>query len=247
MSQVKGGLEGFGKASPLAGERTVERTVARELRRAITEGGLEPGVRLRYRDLAKHFDVSVTPVRIALRELSHDGLIEMRPHGAARVTPLSVEELEEVYAARSGFEGWLAGWGAPSLSDDDFVTLDRRLADLEVAVAQRDVERYLRCAWSHRAVCYGAARRDVLLDKTEILFQRSARYNWLTLRGDGRLAESLAGARDFHTACRRRDGQRAKESIRQALDRTLEHLTSRFIDALDSEPGKPDPAAAPRR
>jgi DNA-binding GntR family transcriptional regulator len=234
MTKPRGDHDELGNVSPLGLERTVEQALARELRRAIIDGRLRPGTRLRYRELARQFDVSVTPVRIALRELTQEGLIEMRPHEGARVTPLSVEELEELYAARTGFEGWLARWGASALTDDQLRKMDAALADVSESVTKRDLDGYLRAAWSHRSICYRAARREALLHKAEVLFQRSARYNWLTLRAEGRLDESLAGARDFHAACRDRDGEHAMDLIRRALDRTLEDLSSRFAEAVDS-------------
>ncbi|WP_423169247.1 GntR family transcriptional regulator, partial [Stenotrophomonas geniculata] len=78
-----------------------------KLREAIINGSLHPGDRLTYRDLAQRFGVSVTPIRIALRELSNEGLVEMRAHTGTRVSPLSGDELEELFATRIGIEGWL--------------------------------------------------------------------------------------------------------------------------------------------
>lgn len=213
---------------PLGATRTVEQSLARELHAAIVDGRLLPGTRLRYRELARQFGVSVTPVRIALRELTREGLIESRPHEGARVAPLSVTELEEIYTARIGFEGWLAYIGASALSDPDLETLRAALDAVERAAATGDVENYLNAAWDHRLVCYRAASRPALLERVDTLFERSRRYNWLTLRADGRLDESHAAAHEFHAACARREGQEARDVLRRILDRSLEHLVSRF-------------------
>ena len=100
------------------GHRTVEEALVEELRDAIVTGSLRPGDRLVYRDLARRFGVSVTPVRIALRELSKEGLVEMRAHAGARVSLLSIDELEEIFVTRIGIEGWLAQHGAERLTDE---------------------------------------------------------------------------------------------------------------------------------
>jgi DNA-binding GntR family transcriptional regulator len=220
---------------PLAGTRTVEQWLARELHDAIVTGRLTPGTRLPYRDLAQQFGVSVTPVRIALRELAEAGLIESRPHGGARVAPLSVAELEEIYTARIGFEAWLAKTGAEALEDSELATLGRALRAVEVAAQSGDVNRYLTAAWKHRVVCYRAADRAAILDRVETLFERSRRYNWLTLGDDGRLGESYASTHDFDAACRARDGEQARAVLRRILDRSLQHLVERFGDG---EPGR---------
>ena len=223
-------MNDLGAVAPLGEERTVEQTLARELRAAILAGRLSPGTRLPYRDLARQFAVSVTPVRIALRELAQEGLVITRPHEGARVAPLSGAELEEIYAARSGFEGWLAHQGAPRLSDAELRAMDRSLQTLERAAAADDLRAYLDAGWAHRSVCYRAAGRPGLLAKTEALYQRAARYNWLTLSEEGRLDESLSVARELHAACAERDGERARHLVRAALDQTMEHLVDRFAD-----------------
>jgi DNA-binding GntR family transcriptional regulator len=88
-------------------ERTVEQVVLARLRRSILDGTLAPGARLRYRQLAEQFGVSVTPVRVALKELAGEGLVELRPHAGASVSALSVEELEEVLLTRTSLEPFL--------------------------------------------------------------------------------------------------------------------------------------------
>jgi DNA-binding GntR family transcriptional regulator len=221
---------------PLAGTRTVEQTLALELHDAIVTGRLPPGTRLPYRELASQFGVSVTPVRIALRELIEAGLIESRPHGGARVAPLSIGELEEIYTARIGFEAWLAKTGAEALKEADLVQLERALRGVEAAAQSGDVNPYLAAAWKHRLVCYRAADRPALLGRVETLFERSHRYNWLTLGDDGRLDESRASAHDFDAACRARDGEQARAVLRRILDRTLEHLVERFADGDHGQP-----------
>ncbi len=134
-------------AAPLGPERTVEQMLVRELRNSILDGRLRPGVRLPYRDLARRFNVSVTPVRIAVRELSSEGLVEMRPHGGATVAPLSIDELEELFAIRTGVEPWLARLGAGRATDDEIEAMRCHLAEMEKAAAARDRRGYLDAAW----------------------------------------------------------------------------------------------------
>ena len=225
-------LSGVG---PLGGERTVEQALTRELRRSIIDGQLQPGVRLRYRDLADRFKVSVTPVRIALRELMNEGLVELRPHGGARVAPLSVEEIESLYAARIGYESLLAHRGAPRLSNGDLSRMAALRARLDTAVAAGDVDGFLVTTWEHRMVCFVAGRRENLLEQARVLYGRSGRYNGLSLMTGARMRRSRESAEEFGAACARRDAAAASRVVREALFRTLDHLIEAFpSDAADS-------------
>ncbi len=81
--------------------RTTHATVTDHLRQAILLGQLPGGTRLVQSDLAEALNVSVTPIREALRELSTQGLIELDAFKGAVVRMPTLGELEEVYELRS--------------------------------------------------------------------------------------------------------------------------------------------------
>jgi len=82
--------------------------VYRHLRDAILKGGLEPGARLRERDLAAKLRVSRTPVREALRQLERDGQVRLIAHVGAEVKEVSPQDLFEVLEMRSCLEPYAA-------------------------------------------------------------------------------------------------------------------------------------------
>ena len=161
-----------------------------KLREAIINGSLRPGDRLTYRDLAQRFGVSVTPIRIALRELSNEGLVEMRPHTGTRVSPLSVDEIEEIFATRIGIEGWLARYGTERLTDANLRAMARALDELRKAERRGDLDAYLRHSWEMRAVCYGAAEKPRLFERFRVLYEHSSRYVFLMIADTKRLRRS---------------------------------------------------------
>ncbi|WP_238147501.1 MULTISPECIES: GntR family transcriptional regulator [Micrococcaceae] len=88
-------IPGGSKGGPV--KRTLLRdTVFQRLREAILDGTLQPGERLNDDEIQKWLGVSRTPVRDALNELSHVGLVEMSPN---RYTRVAVPREEEALAA----------------------------------------------------------------------------------------------------------------------------------------------------
>lgn len=81
--------------------RTTQATVTEHLRQAILLGQLPGGTRLVQSELAQTLNVSITPIREALRELSTQGLIELDAFKGAIVRMPTLSELEEVYEIRS--------------------------------------------------------------------------------------------------------------------------------------------------
>jgi DNA-binding GntR family transcriptional regulator len=77
------------------------RHVVDELRKAISSGRLPPGARLVEISLADQFQVSRGPIREALRVLSYEGLVTLRPNRGAVVSSLTAEDILEVYVIRA--------------------------------------------------------------------------------------------------------------------------------------------------
>jgi DNA-binding GntR family transcriptional regulator len=75
------------------------------LREQILTGALTPGQRLSIGAIAKHLDISVTPVRDALRRLSADGLVTMLPRRGTFVAEFTQRTVRETFHARRIIEG----------------------------------------------------------------------------------------------------------------------------------------------
>jgi DNA-binding GntR family transcriptional regulator len=84
-----------------SGARTAHRDVIDRLRRAMLTGVLPAGTRLVQADLAKRLNVSVTPIREALRDLINEGLVDFDPYRGASVHQPSLAELEDIYEIRT--------------------------------------------------------------------------------------------------------------------------------------------------
>ena len=69
--------------------QTLHHGVLSALRDLIVHSELPPGIRLTEAVLCEHLKVSRTPLREALKVLSHEGLVEILPNRGARVVQLA--------------------------------------------------------------------------------------------------------------------------------------------------------------
>lgn len=226
-----------GARARVARSRSVEQSIAAELRRAILEGSLAPGARLTMRGVADGFGVSVTPVRVAFKELASEGLVDLRPHAGAWVAMLTLEEIEEILLTRAGIEPWLALHGAPQLSDDDLAEIADLVREAATATASADLDAYLRTTWDARAVCYRAAERPRLLARVSTLYDHARRYHLVNLADAARMRRSLAFTKRFQAACAERDGPAAQRVMREAIDWTLDYLRRDGLTAREDPAG----------
>lgn len=195
--------------------------ILEHLRRAILMGDVEPGAWLRQTDLATHFGVSRTPVREALRALERESLVTIVPNHGARVTPLSLEDFEEIYALRAGIEGLAARRVAEVATADDIATLSDRLTGLRVLLSEGDVRPYLRAEWALRLTCYRLTRRDRLVATILHLRGLAERYLRHAFQDDADTRDSFEYHQELVAALARGDGAEAERINREALDWTL--------------------------
>src|SRR5689334_7930088 len=91
-----------------ANHATKREHATEELRRAILDGRVAPGQRIRVLEWAASLNVSPTPLREALAKLGTEGLVRMVPHHGAVVAGPSDEDVQEAWPLHRAVEGLAA-------------------------------------------------------------------------------------------------------------------------------------------
>jgi len=114
---------------------TKQQFVYETLRDAIVRCELLPGERLNLAVLARRLEVSVVPIREALRLLESEGFVVSVAHVGSMVTPISRESIAEVYTILEGLESVSTRAAARLAQPGDFVELERLVAGMDEALA----------------------------------------------------------------------------------------------------------------
>jgi DNA-binding GntR family transcriptional regulator len=210
---------------------SVEESVYRALRQEIGRLVLAPNERLRLEELASRFQVSLTPIRHALRRLESEGLVVSIPRRGSRVAPLTVEELEEIQSLRLGLESFLARHGAERCTEEALAEMIARRREMEVAYRRGDLDAYLTTFWSFRDACYRCAGRPRLERALADQRLRVERYVLFLCRDVEAAAQLRHHPDRLLAACRRHDGEAAERSTRDAILWVLEQLKTMLDDA----------------
>lgn len=146
------------------------------LREWIVNGQLQPGYRLRIRDLAERVGTSVMPVREAVRRLVESGLAVHEPYKGATVRGLDVSELEHAYDVRILLESECARLGTraatPALAD----RMHEHWLELESAARADDITEALHQDELLLGALYTAAGNNILVDIIRGLWDKCRPY-----------------------------------------------------------------------
>ena len=140
-------------SAPVPASQTKMSAAYGAIRRAIEDGALAPGQRLRMSQLEGDLGMSPTPIREALRLLQADGLLEHQPHRGMIVAEYTAEKAEEIYRIRVALEPLATGLTAERATDAELGNLAALHAQLARAVASgSDVTAVALNAEWHRAI-----------------------------------------------------------------------------------------------
>lgn len=203
------------------------------LREEILSGELAPGDRVHLVDAAERLEMSIAPIREALRSLAADGLVISMPQRGYRVSELNIGDFRDVYRLRLRLDPMAVELGVPRLDAAQMSNLREAFSRLEHAYLRND-----RAAHSieHRRfhfTIYEASGSAWLLRFIAALWENSVRYQRLS--GDsgqrGPIADRIGEHRDILLACEARDVTGAAELMHEHLLATIRTVEA----ALEAE------------
>jgi DNA-binding GntR family transcriptional regulator len=207
---------------------TLEQFVVDQLRDAILRGDLVPGQRLDQEELATLLGVSRSPVRIALRTLYAEGLVELLPHRGAMVAELSIEELEEIYHIRGILEGMIIRSAVPKCGAEELTYCRELLKEMEKPI-ERD--RWVELNGEFHRTIYQKAGRRRLLSMIDSLRHASALYVHGYIATEDHLRSACASHRRILEAIEEGNPLRAQEET----ERHLQEVAKGVIGTLTPE------------
>ncbi len=196
-------------------------TRAEEIRQAIEgeifQGSLRPGSRLDEESLAARFGLSRTPVREAILQLVHSGLVVKKPRQGAVVAPLDLHRMVQLFEVMSEIEGLCARYAARRMSPDE----KGRLAELHAGgVSLReahDLDGYYALNRAFHDAIYDGSHNDVLREMARSLFARLAPYRRYQLNHPRRIEGSYAEHGEVLAAIQAADPDQAQAAMRKHL------------------------------
>lgn len=169
-------------------------TRAEEVRAILEEdiftGRLRPGTRMDEESLAQRFNISRTPIREALMQLVHVGLVEKQPRHGAVVAPLKLHRMVQMFEVMSEIEGLCARYAARRMSEEERQNLREMHEESRLLVEARDLDRYYALNRSLHELIRAGSHNEPLQEIAHGLSTRLAPYRRFQLNHPSRLTDS---------------------------------------------------------
>lgn len=199
--------------------REPRRTLAEELKvqlaDEIVRGTLSPGAPLDEMELARRFQVSRTPVREAIRQLTASGLIEARAHRAAVVARPTEDRLIGMFEAMAELEALCAAFAAERMTAPERRSLELVHEEMRALIYNNgDPQRAHEVNEAFHGTIYSGAHNEHLGELTVATRARVQPFRRAQFRNLGRLAKSHMEHDRVVVAILRGERERAASAMR---------------------------------
>lgn len=156
----------------------------------ILSGALSPGSRLDEEALAARFNVSRTPIRETLMQLSYAGLVELRPRQSAVVAVPTVEAVIEMFELCLEMEKMCARLAARRMTKVERRGLSTMHELAASHVENRDVEAYVLANRDFHHAIYAGCHNAFMAQQAQMLFGRLQPYRRHVMLRPGQIVVS---------------------------------------------------------
>lgn len=146
-----------------------------ELRRRILSGDLAPGSRLAQYELATSLNMSITPLREAIRKLSSENLVDLDTHRNVYVARIGATEARKLFEVRLLLDPPAVELAAARRTADDIAAMEAAMQRL-LPVTRHGGEAALVAHRELHRTIYRASHNDVLIRLLDDLWDKSDRY-----------------------------------------------------------------------
>lgn len=203
---------------------TLERRAYDQLRAEILNGDLPPGTRLASSTLADRFRVSRITIANALKLLSSDGLVTLRPHREAVVSALDEDDLHEIFLIRHALEDEVLLVAAERATPSAIAYLRELDSRIRAAILRNDVVSYRQYEHEFHLQVYALSGLHLVSTTLIDLWTRLEPYRSRRHAELGLSTDSIDDRESIIAALAAHDGAGAALAMRRHVDRGYERM-----------------------
>lgn len=213
----------------------------RTIRSQVISGGIAAGQLYPVSYFASQLGVSPTPIRDALFDLAHEGLVEVVRNRGFRVVALSDHDLDDIFQLRQFLEVPATAQAAGKLRTEDVEQCHGYVRHIEASAATGDVTGFLEADRSFHLHILQVLGNHRLVDLVGRLRDQVRLYNIPNLAKSGGLVESAQEHRYILDALVEGDKSRVEVLMQRHLEHTRglwagreESISSRSVAVGDA-------------
>ncbi|EAV40482.1 DNA-binding GntR family transcriptional regulator [Labrenzia sp. MBR-25] len=215
--------------------KSLHEELAESLRELIVSGELKPGEKVPEKDLCEMFSVSRTPLREALKVMAADGLVYLEPNRGAWVTPITVEDIEEVFPVMGALEALSGELACQNITDAEIAHVRSLHEKMVREYEAGNLADYFHINQEIHEAILAAARNKTLSTQYMSLATRVRRARYVANMTAERWKQATEEHELILNCLEARDGARLAEILKDHLKNKLETVKDWLISQEEGQ------------
>lgn len=207
--------------------------ISKQIEDDIIYGRIRPGTKLDEAELCEKYAVSRTPIREALKLLSSEGLVEIRPRRGVIVPTIKVVTLYEMFEVMAQLEGMCGRLAARRINEEEETELLSLHQKCEEYLLDNNPEDYYEANRKFHFYIYHLSHNSFLTEQAINLHNRLHPYRRLQLRVSNRMQHSFKEHQDIVDAIINNEEDIAENLLKEHVVVQGERFTD-LIATMDS-------------
>lgn len=161
------------------------------LKNIIVEKKLVSGEKISERKIAKNLNVSVTPVREALRKLSMEGFITLNAHQSAIVNAISDKDFEDIMLVREALEGVAARLATKKLNKERIKKLEKKIKEMENLTPEKKKISFSTISSEFHSMIVNFSENKKLINFHKNLYEQTNLFRYQLLYSEKRIKSGI--------------------------------------------------------
>ncbi len=216
--------------------RTLHEDLTIMVREMIVSGQLLPGSKIPEKELCDHFGVSRTPLREALKVLAIDGLVTLEANRGARITPITRQDLEEVFPVMGALEALAGELACRNINDAEIEALQRLHDQMVSYYHSGSLKEYFAINEQIHEAILTAARNATLTAQYRTLAARMRRGRYMANMTAARWKQATSEHEQIMQALSERDGEALSSILKKHLENKMVTVCEWIDEQCDDKP-----------
>lgn len=194
------------------------------MKAAILSLDFPPGAVLRKGPICQRLGISRTPVSDAILKLETEGLVEVVPQSATRVSRMSMAEIREDAFLREALEVAAVAYAAEHRNDELIARLSRNLRMQQLQIEDGDFEEFHKTDQEFHRLIHDCCKIARLQDTIRFVSNHVDRARLLLLPEPGRVTDTLSEHQQVFDAVRAGDSDAARVAMQTHVRQLIKRL-----------------------
>ncbi len=205
-------------------EGSLAQQVHQSIKQAILSLDFPPGAVLRKGPICEQMGVSRAPVAEAISRLAAEGLVDVVPQSATRISYFSIEEIREGAFVREALELSAVEKVARDLTEEQRKRLHRNLRLQDLLIEDEDTAGFYQADEEFHHLLMSFTGFSRLADLAQTVSLQVSRARLLLLPTPGRIQETRDEHRAVFNAVSAKDPARARAAMRHHLGQLMPRI-----------------------